>query len=245
MKKLISFIAVLLIFLPLFAQNDSLRIVAFGNSTTAFRKGVEKVYSVRLQEKLLNAGIDVTVINAGVGSSHTGSITDNDFAKVRHGMDRFEPDVLAHSPHWVIINFGLNDAYQDQGSGGKPRIPLNQYRKNIVKYIHDIEKQGGKVILLTPNPLGSNYEQFRIDQVEKYANCVRAIARDQKVALVDSWKLFSRHASATHVAGDIDFLYLDGIHPNDLGHELIAEALYRLLAYLLSNESEKCLNNAQ
>lgn len=98
MKKLISFIAVLLIFLPLFAQNDSLRIVAFGNSTTAFRKGVEKVYSVRLQEKLLNAGIDVTVINAGVGSSHIGSITDNDFAKVRHGMDRFEPDVLDHRP---------------------------------------------------------------------------------------------------------------------------------------------------
>jgi len=245
MKKLISFIAVLLIFLPLFAQNDSLRIVAFGNSTTAFRKGVEKVYSVRLQEKLLNAGIDVTVINAGVGSSHTGSITDNNFAKVRHGMDRFEPDVLDHRPDWVIINFGLNDAYQDEGINGKPRIPLVKYRENLEYFIKKIKDQGGDVILLTPNPLGSRYEQFRKSQVKKYANCVRAIAREQKVALVDSWELFSRHASATHVAGDIDFLFLDGIHPNDLGHELIAEALYRLLAYLLSNESEKCLNNAQ
>lgn len=229
MKKFLSFIAILLIIFPLYPQTDSLRIVAFGNSTTAFRKGVEKVYSVRLQEKLIDAGIDATVINAGVGSSHTGSIRDNDFAKVRHGMDRFETDVLVHFPHWVIINFGLNDAYQDQGIGGKPRIPLSQYRKNIEMYIQKIEEQGGKVILLTPNPLGSKYEQFRNDQVKKYADCIRDIASDQDLLLVDSWKLFYRYAKTNHKNKNIDFLYLDGIHPNDQGHEIIAGALFKLL----------------
>ena len=238
MKKLVLSFVILLITLSLSSQNDTLRIVAFGNSTTALRKGVNKVFSVRLQEKLLAAGIDAEVINAGVRGSHTGSIRDNDFAKVRHGMDRFESEVLAIRPDWLIINFGLNDAYQDEGIHGKPRIPLVKYRENLEYFIKKIKDQGGDVILLTPNPLGSTYEQFRKSQVEKYANCVRVIAREQNVALVDSWELFSRHASATHVAGDIDFLYLDGIHPNDRGHELIAEALYRLLAHLLSNECD-------
>ncbi len=229
MKKCILFILLLLISLPQFAQRDSLRIVAFGNSTTALRKGVEKVYSVRLQEKLLNAGLDVIVVNAGVGSSHTGSIRDNNFAKVRHGMDRFETDVLAHSPDWVIINFGLNDAYQDQGIGTQARIPLAQYRQNLEFYIRKIEEQGGKIILLTPNPLGSKYEQFRIDQVKKYAASIRQIAREQNLPLVDSWKLFYRYARSKQNGRNIDFLYLDGIHPNDEGHEIIANALFKLL----------------
>lgn len=229
MNKILSVIFFFLISVSALPQTDSLRIVAFGNSTTAFRKGVEKVFSVRLQEKLFVAGFDVVVINAGVGSSHTGSIRDNDFAKVRHGMDRFEPDVLTHSPHWVIINFGLNDAYQDQGIHGKPRISLTQYKKNIKFYIQKIEEQGGRVILLTPNPLGSKYEQFRIEQVRKYADCIRDIAKEHDLILVDSWKLFYGHAKAIHLDKNIDFLYLDGIHPNDEGHELIAEALFKLL----------------
>ena len=113
MNKILSVIFFFLISISALPQTDSLRIVAFGNSTTAFRKGVDKVYSVRLQEKLTQAGICACVVNSGVGSSHTGSIKDNDFAKVKHGMDRFKTDVLDLRPNWVIINFGLNDAYQD------------------------------------------------------------------------------------------------------------------------------------
>ncbi|MBK5196459.1 MAG: hypothetical protein JJE08_10650 [Proteiniphilum sp.] len=244
MHRIIPAVTFFLISLTLYAQADSLKIVAFGNSTTAHRRGVEKVFSVRLQEKMDMAGIAAVVINSGVGSSHTGSVNDNDFAKVRHGMDRFQSDVLVHCPHWVIINFGLNDAYQDEGIHGKARISLIKYRDNIEFFIKKIKEQGGEVILLTPNPLGSKYEQFRITQVEQYANCVRAIAREQEVPLVDSWELFNEHASVTNVAGNIDFLYLDGIHPNDLGHELIAEALYSQFLRLLVPADNNCRNAA-
>lgn len=204
-------------------------IVAFGNSVTAPRKGVEKVYPARLQDKLDESGIGCKVINSGVGSSHTGSVTDNNFAKVRHGMDRFQEDVLNHNPGWVIINFGLNDAYQDGGIDSEPRIPLENYRDNLHFFIQKIRKQGGKVILLTPNPLGSKYEWFRYRQVEKYANCMREVAREQKVALVDSWELFYRSAQVRQTPGNIVFLFLDGIHPNDQGHELIADAIFRII----------------
>jgi len=55
------------------------------------------------------------------------------------------------------------------------------------------------------------------------------IAKEQDLILVDSWELFYGHANAIHTDKNIDFLYLDGIHPNDEGHELIAEALFKQL----------------
>lgn len=241
--RIIPSVTLFLLTLTLYAQTDLVKIVAFGNSTTAPRRGVEQVFSVRLQEMLNKAGIAAVVVNSGVGSSHTGSIKDNDFAKVRHGMDRFQSDVLDHCPDWVIINFGLNDAYQDEGIHGKARISLVKYRENIEFFIKKIKEQGGRVILLTPNPLGSKYEQFRIDQVRKYADCVREIAKDWEVPLLDTWELFYQYASENKVAGNIDFLYLDGIHPNDLGHQLIAEALYKLFIHQLTPEVKKCRNN--
>lgn len=223
--KVIFTFSLSLLFLTAMAQNDSLTIVAFGNSTTAPRRGVEKVYSVRVEELLQRAGFRCKVINSGVGSSHTGSVKDNDFAKVKHGMERFDSDVLAHHPDWVIINFGLNDAYQDNGINGVARIPLKQYRKNITHFIRKIRKQSGRVILLTPNPLGSNYEEFRYLQVKKYAQCIRNIARKEHLILIDSWQLFYRYAAFQGWKQNIDTLFSDGIHPNDLGHSLIATAI--------------------
>lgn len=235
-----SFILMVLFFMTGFssAQDNQIVIVAFGNSVTAPRKGVEKVYSVRIREKLEKSGITCRVVNSGVGSSHTGSIKDNDFAKVRHGMDRFQQDVLDHCPDWVIINFGLNDAYQDKGIGSEPRIPIDSYRKNLIYFINEIRKQGGRVILLTPNPLGSKYEPFRLHQVEKYADCLREVAAEQQTELVDSWSLFHHCADSRGTPGNLDFLFLDGIHPNDQGHELMAEAIFKILNQnLITNDN--------
>ena len=233
MKKIASILLVLFIFWNsgVTAQSDTLTIVAFGNSTTAPRKGVEKVYSIRLHEKLDFIGIPNQVINSGQGSSHTGSIKDNDFAKVNHGMDRFQDAVLFHSADWVIINFGLNDAYQDAGINGQSRIPLKHYKKNIKFFIRKIKSQGGKVILLTPNPLGSKYELFRYNQVRKYADCILKIAKKEKIDVVDSWKLFYKYAAFNGKQKNIDSLFLDGIHPNDIGHGLIADAISEILYF--------------
>lgn len=229
MKKLFLLILLAFVIIPGNTQgNRPVTIVTFGNSTTAPRAGVQKVYARRLHEKLDSIGIANTVINAGVPSSHTGSIKDNNFAKVIHGMDRFDTAVLKHHPDWVTINFGLNDAYQDKGQHTPSRIPLKQFKKNINYFIRRIEKQDGRVILLTPNPLGSRYEPYRYNRVKEYANAIRKIARRKHLPLVDSWQLFYNHANA--LGQSIDVLFTDGIHPNDEGHRLIAAALTQIIS---------------
>lgn len=234
MKKihsLFSVLAALLIFLLStfsFAQDKKeLTIVTFGNSTTAPRKGIEKVYAVRIHEALSEAGIPNKVINSGIGSSHSGSVRDNSLAKIEHGMDRFEKAVISHHPDWVSLNFGLNDAYQDKGEGTSSRIPLENYVANLTHFIREIKKIDGKIILLTPNPLSSKLPQFRHERLKLYRDAVIKLARSEHVELINSWKLFHRYAKKS--PGGMEGLLPDGTHPMDTGHKLIADQIVKII----------------
>lgn len=202
-------------------------IVTFGNSTTAPRKTIKKVYAVRLHEILINAGIDNKVINAGIPGSHTGSIKDNNLYKVAHGMDRFDTAVLSYHPDWVTINFGINDSWQDAGKKGTSRIPINRYRQNLTFFIDGISREGGKVILLTPNPIGKKYKGFHRRRLKKYMKVTRQLAKNKNIPLIDTWKLFPD--SVRKKQKGIDSLLLDGVHPNDTGHKLIANAIAKII----------------
>lgn len=227
-KKICCFLVLLFPAMVITAQNTKeLTIVCFGNSTTAYRKNIKKVYSIRLHEMLDSAGIKNKVFNSGVGSSHTGSIKDNSFAKVVHAMDRFDTTVLKHHPDWVTINFGLNDAYQDSGDGTASRIPLKTFKKNIKYFIEKIKQQHGNIILLTPNPQTSTYEEFRRERVKQYADAIRKIAKRKRTYLIDSWQLFYNWGK--NKPDGIDSLFLDKLHPNDEGHRLIADELYKII----------------
>ncbi len=214
---------------PASAQNGKeLLIVTFGNSTTAPRKGIDTVYAARVHKLLNEAGIRNKVINSGIGGSHTGSVKDNStFAKIEHGMDRFQKAVLDHHPDWVTLNFGLNDAYQDKGIGTPSRIPLENYIENLNYFITQIKKDKGKVIVLTPNPIGSKLDRFRYERLTEYRKAAKRVAKANKVYFIDSWKLFYRHTRKR--PGGIDSLLPDGTHPNDEGHKLVAEAVVSVI----------------
>ena len=220
----------LLVFSVIFCSSQTrhqLTIVTFGNSTTAPRKTVKKVYAVRLHEILTNAGIDNKVINAGIPGSHTGSVKDNNLFKIPHGMDRFDTAVLLYHPDWVTINFGINDSWQDAGKKGTSRIPIDKYRQNLSFFIDGIRKEGGKVILLTPNPIGKKYRGFHRRKLKKYMKVTRQLARNNNLPFIDTWKLFPDSARKKHEG--IDGLLLDGVHPNDTGHMLIADAIAKII----------------
>jgi lysophospholipase L1-like esterase len=216
---------------------DELVIVTFGNSTTA-PQTTFKVYAVQVKEMLASSGINSKVLNAGVSGSHTGSYKDNNKHKVRHGRDRLDTAVLRYHPDWVTINFGINDSWQDDGKKGSSRIPIQNYRRNLSFFIERIRAEGAKVILLTPNPIGEKYRGFHNKTLKKYVKVTKELARSTKTPLIDSWKLFSVYNNKMHTS--IDSLLMDGMHPNETGHTIIAKAIAEILinrsAYEADNE---------
>lgn len=201
-----------------------LTVVALGSSTTARRAGVNKVYEQRLAEQFPT----VHVINAGVPGDTT-----------ERARKRFESDVLAHKPRLVLIQLGGNDAAIDVWRDvTTPRVSPQRYEENLQHFVRTLQQHGAEVILMTAGmfrwtpKLKELYGKAPYDpndpdgfnlKLREYAAIVRRVAREQEAALVD---VFAAHERFDAVEGQsVDDLFLDGMHPNDAGHQLVAELL--------------------
>ena len=212
-------------------------IVAFGDSTTATR-GQLNIYAKRLAAAPTLQPFDLKIINAGVGGNNTSLASK-----------RFDRDVLRHHADVVIIQFGINDAAVDvwrTPPATLPRISLQQFEVNLEHFITAAQSQGAQVILMTPNPMRWTSQlktlygktPYAVDEpngfnrlLVKYAASVRKLANAQQVPLVDIYQVFQDYNKQPNQS--IDTLLLDGMHPNDHGHEIIAKLLVREIAKIL------------
>ena len=200
------------------------KIIAFGDSTTA-RRGPLNVY----EKRLAKAESRDWVLNAGIGGHNT-----------KNARDRFERDVLSKNPDTAIIQFGINDAAVDvwkNPPATKPRVSIGQYEQNLRFFVQRLKARETDVVLMTPNPIRWTPKLKRLYGMapyqpddgdgfnvvlRDYAGVVRKVAREADVSLVDVYRLFDQ-------SSDVDALLLDGMHPNDEGHRIIAEQILRVL----------------
>ena len=206
-------------------------IIMFGDSTTALRGGIKKVYSVLVQESLQRTGSTLAVYNAGVPGNTT-----------KDARVRFEKDVLRYKPRAIVMQFGINDSAVDvwkDPPATVPRVPLLRYIENLRTMITAAQQQGIKVILMTTNPIrwapkikdlygkppynADTEDGFESLHLASYNDALRQLAIELHVPLVDILAAYPAFAAERKLT--VDGLLLDGIHPNDFGHQLVAELL--------------------
>ena len=133
------------------------------------------------------------------------------------GAKRFDTDVLIHNPDVVFIDYALNDR----------SIGLERAYKAWNEMIKKTTAKSIKVILLTPSPDAKVDNANLENELAKHAEQIRKLAKENNIGVVDSYKAF-------------DFLYSDKEalekymaqfnHPNELGHELIANEIVKWFA---------------
>jgi lysophospholipase L1-like esterase len=207
-------------------------IMMFGDSTTAYRHGsVQKVYSMRVDEALQSIGSSLSVHNAGIGGNTT-----------RDALKRFDRDVLRHKPRVVVMQFGINDSAVDvwkKPPATEPRVPLAEYIANMRTLITSAQKEKARVIVMTTNPvrwtskLRELYgkppydpaadDGFDSVHLAAYNEALRKLAKELSVPLVDVRAAYPDFAVKHKTP--IDGMLLDGMHPGDLGHQLVSELL--------------------
>lgn len=205
-------------------------IVMFGDSTTAPR-GSLKVYATRVETMLQSIGSSLGVHNAGIGGNTT-----------RDARKRMETDVLKYKPRVVVMQLGINDSVVDvwkNPPATKPRVPLGEYLLNLRIMITAAQNAKAKVILMTTNPLrwtpklkemygkppydAVAEDGFDSATLEGYNEALRKLAAEMKVPLVDVRAAYPEFAAKHQTT--IEGMLMDGMHPNDLGQELVAELL--------------------
>jgi sialidase-1 len=205
-------------------------IIMFGDSTTAPR-GSLKVYATRVETVLQSAGSTLGVFNAGIGGNTT-----------RDALKRLQADVLRYKPRLVVMQFGINDSAVNvwqKPPATAPRVPLAEYLANIRRMVTAAQDAQAKVILMTTNPLRwtpklkevygkppydpTSEDGFDSATLAGYNVALHKLAAELKVPLVDVHAAYPDFAAKHQTT--IEGMLLDGMHPNDLGHELVAELL--------------------
>ena len=112
-------------------------------------------------------------------------------------------------------------------------MPLSEYEQNLRWMIATLRQQKAKPVLMTTNPTRwtprlrelygkppyrpQDADGFDAPVLSRYNEVVRRLAKELAVPLVDVHDTFT--------AKNADKLLLDGMHPNDEGHRIIAELL--------------------
>lgn len=209
-------------------------IIMFGDSTTAPRGSV-RVYATQVETALQSIGSSLGVYNAGVPSNTT-----------RDARKRLQSDVLRHKPRIVVMQFGINDSAIDvwkNPPAKTPRVPLAEFIDNYRSMIRDAHAAKAKVILMTTNavrwtsklreiygkpPYDPNDEDgFEAPALAEYNQALRQLAEEMQVPLLDVRAAYSDFAATP--GQTLNDLLIDGMHPNDQGHRIVAERLVPMI----------------
>lgn len=172
--------------------------------------------------------VPVQLINLGIGANvlSTKSTAYRESSKPV-ASERIESQVLSYTangspllPDLLVISYGLNDA-----RGGTP-IPV--YCDEMEKILHIIRKTIQPLIVLagpyymTDFQLGgSAWSHADLKVLDAYNEATRRSAEKNDCLFADLLATF----------GQADWLvHHDGVHSNDLGHRLVANKIFEVLA---------------
>ena len=184
-------------------------IVCLGDSITC--NWNQKSYVDFWQELFDEQKKQVKVISSGINGE-----------TAQDGYYRVDRDVITHSPDLVTIMFGHNDA--DPPRKISPVLFANYLRK-IVNYVQFITT--ADIWLLTPNQLGNHKND---DLYQPYLEMIQIAAQDKQVHFVDLFTVSADHELSEIFTNKIASSYIRGVgkdwlHPNQLGHQIIAARL--------------------
>ena len=162
--------------------------------------------------RFINSGIGANVISTRVPSyDHSGKPAAD---------ERIQKHVVDHQPDLLVISYGLNDA-----RGGTATELFRQEMTDLIATIrHGCDPL---IVLLSPYFMtdftkgGARWSHGGHDVFETFCLVIEQIARTHNCL----------YCNVYHAYGSAPWLvHEDGVHANDLGHRIVAHAIFQTLA---------------
>jgi isoamyl acetate esterase len=133
-------------------------------------------------------------------------------------------DQILQLPHIdiLVIYIGVNDVWHEPGT------PPDEYRSGLNALINQAKAIEATVILATPAVIGEKTpgDNPKDQQLDEFSRISREVAASQAIVLCDLRQIFQEYLAAHNPQNqETKILTTDGVHMNDQGNALIAEAM--------------------
>ena len=140
---------------------------------------------------------------------------------------RWDQDVLAHRPDWVSLMIGINDVWRQFDDPLSEQVSQQAYTEKLEALIQRTLPTVEGMIVLSPFFLETNKADPMRAMMDRYRAAVRVVAERNGVRFVDIQAAFDTwlcHNPTQLLCGD-------RVHPNPVGHNIIASALLNALGF--------------
>ncbi len=159
-------------------------------------------------------GAGIRIVNMGVNGN-----------TVRDLAARWDSDVLAQKPDWLSIMIGINDVWRqfDAWSQWESPIDLDEYKRTLETLIRKTQPLLKGLVLMTPYLIEPDRADPMRARMDDFGVVVRELARRYGAVLVDTQAAFDE------VLTELDPMMLAGdrVHPNLIGHMILARAFLK------------------
>ena len=182
-------------------ESSGFKVVVFGDAVTAgtsarldvqqncFQSGTTTVNKVKdtqtwwaILERILTDWVEeeVRIINAG----DTGNT-------IATGLSVLEKNVFLHSPDYVLVMFGTEDALTD--------VEVDIFQTDLENIVNSIIERNVKPILMTPPPISGNMQadeeisselQKQQANLSEYVRIIHNLAKEKSLPLINLHKFF-------------------------------------------------------
>ena len=165
--------------------------------------------------------VPLELINAGIGANVISTKSPAyEYSGKPAADERLEKHVIALEPDLLVVSYGLNDA-----RGGTPMELFDERLRWIIGTVR--EKIRPLIVLLGPYYMcdfslgGQRWGKGNLDIFREYNAAISAVAEQEDCLFVD---LLSAYREADWL------VHHDGCHANDVGHRLVANKVFEVLA---------------
>lgn len=196
---------------------DSITDVKFNRRRMLSIKG-RNIYALQLKKSFKEYSRDTDVKIRGIASNRT-----------YHVYDRLTTDCINLKPDILIMLIGVNDAWENYVPEDYPPLlrPMEPHMREIYRRIRT-ELPDTKILYLMPFMIDAVEEKLPFHKkLDEYREILKDIAIENGAAVLDLQAVFNEAQKATEPKR----LAIDGIHPTNLGHKAIADAIKAIIEF--------------
>lgn len=140
---------------------------------------------------------------------------------------RWETDVLGQKPDWISVMIGINDVWRQFDSPGmvQNHVSIGKFGRTYRRILSEIRPEYKGLIIASPFFIEPNREDPMREMMDGYGSLAEQIAKEFDAYFINTQAVFDDYLSKAHSMT----LASDRVHPNLVGHTLIAREFLKTL----------------